>query len=59
MSQSAKKNIRNVTESIEKFMEKCLKSLESPVTEDCFPQLDNFPLSESSEMAKYQMLIGC
>ncbi len=50
---------QNITKRIEKLMEKCLKSGESPMTEDYRPELDDSSLLEGSEVAKYQMLIAC
>ncbi len=51
MSLSAKIYIKNITESMEKLMEKCLKSWEIPMTEDYHPELDESPLLQGSEAA--------
>jgi len=59
MSWSAKTYIKNISERIEKLFEICLKSWDSPMVADYRPELDTSPLLEGSEIAKYQMLIGC
>ncbi len=58
MFRSAKIYIKNVTERIEKIFETCLRSWYSPMVKKYCPGLDTNRFLESSEVSKYQILIG-